>query len=376
MLGARKLKNAVYAFNAIRDASSRYDLGFSVVARRFLHLYRKRRFSPFEMHFYDLLNPRITDEALGFYMSREEMFAFDERYLLGAYLCLTSDKTVFYSLCMAAGIPIPRLLAVFDLPEGWAPDGRMLSSPAEWCAFMQTLPQDFVIKPALGLLGKGVNAFRREANEFVDHHGCRRSDEALYDYLCGGRELNLFTGGYAHHSLKLPQGSHKTIIQERLSAHPELAELTGSQALCTCRLFTRADRIGNVQLLGTVLRVVSGNSLIDNFEKGATGNLWCSVDPESGRILDAFSKPAGSDRLELLRQHPVTGRDVVGFHIPHWGEATKLALRMASIFRPQPLISWDIGITRDGPVAVEGNVGGHLLPSPMNQPVRTLTLDQ
>lgn len=370
-----KLKSAIDACHSITEASARFGLGYLPLIRRYFHLYRRRRFSPFEIQFNDLLNPRISDEALQCHMSKEEMLAFDDKHALDAYWCATSDKAIFYSLCMAAGIPIPRLLAVFDRPEGWGPDGQVLRARSDWCAFLQSLPQDFIVKPAFGLLGKGVNAFHRDATEFLDYQGRRRTDDELYEFLCSERDLNLFTSGYSHHSLNLPHGSHKTIIQERLYAHPEIVDLTGSRTLCTCRLFTRTDRAGNFHLLGTAFRVVGGNALVDNFDQGAGGNLWCSVDADTGRIREAFVRPPEADRVELISRHPLTGRAVVGFPIPHWSRAVEMARKLAGIFRPQSVITWDIGVTSDGPVAVEGNLGGYLLPTRLSRPVRTLLTD-
>ncbi len=346
------------------------------MVKRFFHLYRKRRFSPYEIHFNDLLNPRISDEALDYYMSKEEMLAFDDQHILDTYLCVTADKSVFYSLCAAAGVPIPRLLAVFDLPAGWTPEGRLLRSRSEWCAYLQTLPQDFIVKPALGLQGKGVNAFHRESNEFVDHQGGRRTEGELYDLLCRVRDLNLFSSGYSHRSLKLSQGSHKAIIQERLATHPELLELTGSPTLCTCRLLTSSDRVGNVEILGSAFRVVGGSAIVDNFDQGIGGNMWCSVDAHTGQIREAFARPSGSNRLEPTSKHPVTGRAVIGFRIPDWSRAVEMAQRLETIFRPQTLITWDIGLSRCGPVAIEGNISGGLLPSPMNRPVAAMFTEQ
>jgi Sugar-transfer associated ATP-grasp len=367
------LKSAVYALDALRGASARYGQRYSDLVRRFLHLYRKRRFSPYEIHFNDLLNPRIPDEGLRYYMSKEEMFDFDERHVLNGYFCVTADKAVFYSLCMAAGIPAPRLLAVFDQPVGWVPDGRVLRSRSDWGGFLQTLPEDFVVKPALGLLGKGVAAFHREANGFVDHEGGKRTLDELYEFLCRAGEQNFFSStGYSHYSLKLPRASNKTIIQERLYAHPGITELTGSRTLCTCRLFTHIDHAGNFRLLGSAFRVVGGSAFVDNFDVGRGGNLWCSVDPETGRIEDAFGRPPGGNRLELAYRHPVTGRDVVGFRIPDWSEAVELGQRLAHLFLPQPLITWDIGVSRDGPVAIEGNVGAIFLPARLNVRVPAL----
>jgi len=195
------------------------------MVRRFAHLYQRRHFSPYEIYFYDLLDPGISDDALKNYMSREEGIALDKQQVLDTYLCVTSDKAVFYSLCLAAGAPVPRLIAVFDRPAGWTPDGRILVSRSDWHALMQSLPQEFVVKPALGLLGKGVTAFRRETDAFLSHDGHRRTPDDLYEFLCDNKEQNLFAAGFSHHSLRIPGENHKSIIQERVYAHPEIVEL-------------------------------------------------------------------------------------------------------------------------------------------------------
>ena len=76
--------------------------------------------------------------------------------------------------------------------------------------------------------------------------------------------------------------------------------------------------------------------------------------------------------LRRVQDHPTSGRPIVGFQIPCWEAACALALRAAEVFRPQGLITWDIGIGTEGPVLIEGNIGGDMLPSPMNRPIRTL----
>jgi hypothetical protein len=370
-----KLKSVTHAFKAIRESSSVHGTGYAASFRRFLHLYRNRRFSPYEIYFNDLLNPLVSDEALENYISKEEMIALDQGNVLQTYLCLTADKAVFYALCSAAGLRVPKLLAVFDLPVGWTPDGRMLRSATEWDAFAEELPADFIVKPALGLLGKGVTAFRREGNEFVDHEGKHRNSHEFYDFLCRAKQQNLFSGSYSHHSLKLSeQGSHKAILQERLYAHAAIAELTGSKAICSCRLMTHADARSGTQIVGSLFKAIAGNNIADNFDKGEKGNLWCGVDTDTGRIVDAFALKKGVDRLERISRHPDTGRDVVGFRIPCWDEVRELVLRLAEVFRPQSLIHWDIGVTPSGPVVIEGQMGGSILPTALNRPARVLLL--
>ena len=305
-------------------------------------------------------------------MSRDEGIEFDRQHVLETYLCVTSDKTVFYAMCDAAGMPVPRLLAIFDLPSGWTPDGRLPRSRSEWREFMQSLPQEFIVKPALGLLGRGVTAFRREQDAFVAHDGQRLTPDAFYAFLCRANEQNLFATGFSHYSLRIPGESHKTIIQEHIRAHPAIAQLTGSDALCTCRVVTQGDVSGGSRVLASAIKVISGKNLVDNFDKGALGNLWCNIDPSSGRITEAFVKDPQGDRLDRISKHPTSGRELVGFRIPEWDAIVRLADHLATVFRPQPVIHWDIGVAAGGPVVIEGNVGGQTMVTPLSRPVREL----
>lgn len=370
-----KLKTAIYALNSLKETSARLNAPHGPLLKRFLYLYGKRKFSPREIFFNGLLDPRIPEKALENYLSKEEQISFDRKYVLNTYMCMTSDKAVFYPFCMAAGVPIPKLLAIFDLPAGWTRDGRLLESSADWRLLLQSLPHNFIVKPALGLEGRGVTAFHREDNQFVDQNGYHRTIDELYKFLCQEREHNLFAGHYSHHSLRLSREVHKSIIQERVYAHPSINELTGSEALCTCRFMTFTDNSMKTDFLCTAFRLVSGNNIIDNLDKGSHGNIWCSVDYETGCITEAFAKPENADRLELIARHATTDREIVGFHIPYWAEAARLALRLAAIFHPQQVITWDIGIAPDGPVVIEGNLGAGVLPTPLRRPVKMLLTD-
>jgi hypothetical protein len=120
------------------------------------------------------------------------------------------------------------------------------------------------------------------------------------------------------------------------------------------------------------MRLIAGANVVDNLGQNTDGNLWCSVDAASGRITEAFSSSDNGKSLRRVRLHPSSRSVIVDFQVPCWEAACKLALRVAEVFRPQGLITWDIGIAESGPVVIEGNVGGGILPSPMNRSIRTL----
>ena len=365
-------RTALFTLKALGEASKRLQVSYTFLLKRFYYLYATRKFSPIEIFFNDLLNPRIDGRDLQFYMAKEELFIFQRKYLLPSYLSSLDDKMIFCSVCFATGIPAPKLMAVFDRPAGWTPEGKYLASQEDWQKFLQSLSGEFVVKPALGLQGIGVAAFRRDEQEFIDHDGHRWTGAELYTFLCRMKEHNLLGGSYANHSLRLSQESHKTLIQERVFAHPEIAELTGSTSLCTIRLYTLLDERADAKVLSSAFRIISGDHVTDSFHKGLHGNLWCSVDLETGRITEAFGKIPGVDRLEMVSRHPITKHEVLGFQIPYWTEAVALAKRLAFVFQPQPLVMWDIGVTPDGPVIIEGNVGAESLPTPLNRSVPAL----
>jgi hypothetical protein len=80
------------------------------------------------------------------------------------------------------------------------------------------------------------------------------------------------------------------------SGHPPLviAELSGTSSLSTCRVITLVDQGGQPSILGTALRIVAGKNFTDNFRRGATGNLWASLDVREGRITDVYAPVAGA----------------------------------------------------------------------------------
>ncbi len=366
-----KVDNLQRAARTIRRAVRHGGASYAGALRRYARLYR-RLFSPREIEYYDLLDPALSDDALEHLVAREQLIRIDARHVVASYLCVTSDKAVFYALCLAAGIPIPRLHAVFDRPRGWTVDGRMPATREEWRDVLLALPGEFIVKPALGLQGAGVSAFRREGDAFVDDGRRRFSADELHDHLEGFARANLFAGGYSHHSLRLRGEVHKTIVQERVRVHPALEALTGSPSLSTCRIATLVQADGSASLLSTACRLVQGDAVADNFVDGTTGNLWCSVDTASGRIVAAYGLAADGRRLEKRATHAGTGADLLSFHLPRWEEAKALALRLALLFRPQALVTWDLGITDRGVVAIEGNVGGQMIPTPLNVRVDSL----
>jgi hypothetical protein len=89
----------------------------------------------------------------------------------------------------------------------------------------------------------------------------------------------------------------------------------------------------------------------DNF---AAGGIACPVDLATGCLGAAVRKKLRLAHFDI-HQHPDTGAQIAGRTLPCWREAVDLALVAHTQFSEFPSIGWDIAITTNGPVLVEGN---------------------
>ncbi len=53
--------------------------------------------------------------------------------------------------------------------------------------------------------------------------------------------------------------------------------------------------------------------------------------------------------------HPTSKKQILGFQVPMFDEAIKLALEAAKEIPQIQYVGWDITITKDGPCIIEGN---------------------
>jgi len=96
----------------------------------------------------------------------------------------------------------------------------------------------------------------------------------------------------------------------------------------------------------------------DNFEHGASGNLLGAVDVATGKVLRVI---AGTGRKQTTNPgHPRTGRGIVGFQIPYWGDLLALVENAQKAFPGFICPGWDIALCEDGPKVLEVNFFGDI----------------
>lgn len=70
----------------------------------------------------------------------------------------------------------------------------------------------------------------------------------------------------------------------------------------------------------------------------------------------------GRDRgLEQRDHHPESGTRIDGIPIPQWEQVRDIALTAARMMPENPYVGWDVVVTKDGPIILEGNEAPHLV---------------
>jgi hypothetical protein len=83
--------------------------------------------------------------------------------------------------------------------------------------------------------------------------------------------------------------------------------------------------------------------------------MVAEIDIDTGRVRRVV-RGAGVG-LEVLRRHPTTGRELVGFRIPHFEQLKAVVLRGAALIPGIRTQGWDVAIGPAGPIVVEVNNG-------------------
>lgn len=172
-------------------------------------------------------------------------------------------------------------------------------------------------KPVAAFGGTGVE--RIETNESTDF-------DALYKRLQDGKQF---------------------LVEQAVIQHDELNRLCPS-SVNTLRIVT-LNTTEKSNFLYALLRVGSGDNYVDNI---SSGGMYTLISDDGTLHFPAFCDKTGL----YYDEHPVTHTKYQGFTIPMFREAVDICLKAAQVKPGLAYIGWDVAITPDGPVLIEGNI--------------------
>lgn len=136
-------------------------------------------------------------------------------------------------------------------------------------------------------------------------------------------------------------------IEDVIENHPAIAKLY-PHSVNTMRMITMLDAAGNPHCIYSVFKMGKDGRVVDNY------GLHGPVDLETGEFL--YPAHSGDTTAGIhYDEHPNTHEKLVGFRVPFMKEAMEMVEKAATVVPQMRYVGWDVAITPNGPVIIEGN---------------------
>lgn len=240
-------------------------------------------------------------------------------------LCILRDKELFAIFGQAYGLPVLKTLGVLK-------DGVLIGNDMRRGFF-----EDFdgagdrhlFFKPLNAECGEGVFSLDYVGKEWI------KNGKIKFD----GDECKAFIRGL---------GGREYLVQDRLIQHEEMSRLYPN-SVNTIRIITIKDQQGKPQFFNALLRVGANGNVVDNCAKGG---LLVGIRDNGFLGEEGFFKPPYGKKT---MRHPDSGVVFKEFKIPYYKEAIQNCLSFHQKLKGVHAIGWDVAITGNGPVFIEGN---------------------
>ncbi len=320
------------------------------LAREQLTLYRRYKLHRSEYYWYRLHDPKLSWEEKKAYIGGRAAIRYWSRFNPKRYWAATENKRLFSHTCSAARIPHAELYGVFDPERGTTAGGASLRNADDLRNWIeQSGVSEFVLKPMNSSQGNLILVLRRDptSNMLTGIDGKQWTPEALVRHMTDEENLRIAYPGSG-------PLYYEFLVEERLRPHPEIARLSGSETLCTCRVLSLLPLGRPPELVTALFKLQPHDAGVDNTSRGA---MAVHIDIESGRLGEGtFMYLKGYRLSPQYRQHPDGGEPFYGQTLPMWPDLVETVKRTAAAFPMLRCMGWDVALTTRGPVIVEGNV--------------------
>lgn len=295
---ARIMKmNYFKMFKIASDVSKKCDKSFTSVVKDMIHCGIKFQAGYYDYQEFEFYN--LNEEQRATYLTRGKNNSIIIKYNDKAYIPVFDDKIAFNKK--------------FDqfLNRDWL--DLKTADFDEFEKFIAKHP-DIIAKPADGVGGIGVEKY--SANDYKNY-------KELFDII---------------------KKKKQNLIETFIVQHPNMNVLY-EKSVNTMRMFTFC-KDGKGNFLQAVLKIGNGG-VVDNF---SSGGMYTFVE-DNGIV----SVPAIDKEDNLYTKHPITGTEIVGFKVPMFDEAVELVKKASEVVPQVGYIGWDVAISENGPVIIEGN---------------------
>lgn len=212
---------------------------------------------------------------------------------------------------------------------------KVQTSPKEDVLAFMEKHKRFMVKEIVGSCGKGVHLTDISQHPSLD---------ALYDTIL--------------------KSYGDSILEQLIVQHPEVSSIY-PHAINTLRVVTIVTTEDGKSILSVpedkrhlhplkshvicvYFRIGNGGNSVDNFN---SGGMVAPVDEKTGIVTQVAIDKAKN----IYETHPTTGTAIKGFQFPHWDKVIALCSQASLVIPEMGYAGWDVAVTPDGAVFVEGN---------------------
>ena len=258
----------------------------------------------------------------------------------GEWTPITENKLLFNRYYSSFGLPVNELYGYYDSQNGITTDGTPLTNIVQLKEFLLELkPPTIVFKPVGGSKGQNILIFNSI------HYG---ADDIVFTSN-EGKDLTLSQVVLAMEK-KVKGSSYQGFVMEPKVEQDQGISSLNSSSLNTIRVITILNKANQASVLCAALRLGRKGVGVDNFSQGG---LFVAINLTEGILGKGFF--GTKIRSDFYQLHPDTEVPFSGFKIPFWKEVYQLACKAARVSPFCRSIGWDIAITPEGPVILEGN---------------------
>jgi len=291
-----------------------------------LNYYFKNKDIP-KHYFKHMLHRKDVKNYLDYYIGTKEFNNIRKLVIDRGLVNFLDNKVLFYHHYKESNLKLPKHLGYNFGNKFYFQNGvHNIRNHNSFCSFIEDVmsknrASSIFIKPISGFGGK--DCFRVDAETLTPE-----SLADVYDKV----------------------GSSKYLFQESMVQHPLISAIY-PHSVNTLRIHTCISLNAQIDLISIFMKFGSDGKKV---EGGGLGTIIISVDKDTG-ALGPYAWKNFEWGGDTYIHHPNTGFKFDGFIVPHL-EAAKEMAKAAAAFLPYRLVGWDVAITEEGPILIEGNI--------------------
>jgi Sugar-transfer associated ATP-grasp len=264
---------------------------------------------------------------------------------------LLDNKWLFHLHYRHFGLRLPKLYGMFEPGAGLRADGLSLVSADDLLALLQEMrPSSLVVKPLGGIMGKEVvilDELRYDAGDCMPTATTNTGETLTFAELVDRLERRPDVRYYQSGGYELSYTGY--LLEEKIAQHGALADIAPFTTN-TVRVVTLLDHTGSADVQFAILRLGREGNAADNWDRGG---ISVRIDLDSGTLGAGLLKPVyGGNWVDA---HPDTSVRFTGVELPFWDDILELATNAARVTPRVRSVGWDVIVSPDGPVLIEGN---------------------